>query len=87
MLLSGGRGCSAAHQVGRVAPRPQNRGDDWTLLGRKPLPKKQSGGNLIGSNGTVAHRRFGGRGATHPTWLGFSDLADDDEIRIFKTEI
>jgi len=36
MLLLGVRGCSASHQVGRVAPRPQNRGRDWTLLGGKP---------------------------------------------------
>lgn len=40
MLLSRFPGSPATHQVGRVAPRPQNRGHDWTLLGSKPLPKK-----------------------------------------------
>jgi hypothetical protein len=82
MLLSGVRGCSAAHQVGRVAPRPPNRGHDWTLLGGKPLPKKRMVAILSGPTGQWL---TGNSAVTERHAL--PDLADGDEMRIFTTEI
>jgi hypothetical protein len=82
MLLSGVRGCSAAHQVGRVAPRPRNRGHDWTLLAGKPLPKKRVmlilsslTGQWLTGDLAVAERH------------ALPDLAGDDEMRILATEM